>query len=276
MLREIIEIDEQKCDGCGVCVPACAEGALQIIDGKARLISDLFCDGLGACIRECPRDAIRIVKREAEPYDELKVMENMIRAGENTIIAHLRHLYEHNEIELLSQGLEFLSERGITVEPEKIYIKKEKACACAGSPVVDFRQVGEADEPGQRVSYLTHWPVQLHLLSPKAPQYRNSHLILTADCVPFAYADFHKDFLKEKTLAIACPKLDTNQQVYLNKLIEMIKIANLKSLTVLIMEVPCCSGLFRLAKAALEYAGADIPLGVVVIGIDGTIKQKVN
>ncbi len=274
MLREIIEIDEEKCDGCGVCVPACAEGALQIIDGKARLISDLFCDGLGACIQECPQDAITIVKREAEPYDEIKVIENMIIAGENTMVAHLRHLHEHNEIELLSQALEFLSEKGISIEPEKIYSKKEKACACAGSPVVDFREIEETNEEGSRTSYLSHWPVQLHLLSPNAPQYKGSNLLLTADCVPFAYADYHKDFLKDKTLAIACPKLDSNQLVYMDKLTALIGSAGVQSITVMIMEVPCCSGLFRLAKAAVDYSGTNVPLNVIVIGIDGKVRKN--
>lgn len=276
MIREIIEIDEEKCDGCGVCVPVCAEGALQIIDGKARLISDLFCDGLGACIKECPQDAIRVIKREAEPYDELKVMENMIRAGENTIIAHLRHLYEHNEIDLLSQGLEYLSEKGITIDPERIYIKQDKACACAGSPAVDFREVVENEESGQRASHLTHWPVQMHLISPNAPQYKNCNLLLAADCVPFAYADFHKDFLKDKVLAIACPKLDANQQVYLDKLVNMISIQGIKSISIMIMEVPCCSGLFRLVKSAIEYSGSELPVEVIVVGINGEIKQRVS
>lgn len=273
MVREIIKIDEEKCDGCGVCVPACAEGALQIIDGKARLISDMFCDGLGACIQECPQDAITIESREAEPYDEIKVMQEMMKAGENTIIAHLKHLLDHNEIELFDQAVEFLKEQGIEVNIREEEDDSRKPHACPGSKST-YTPKETKEESGTRDSHLTHWPVQLHLISPAAQQYRGADLLLAADCVPFAYPDFHKDFLNGKALAIACPKLDSNQQVYLDKLIHMIKTAKLRSITVAVMEVPCCSGLFRLAKAAIEYSGEDVPLDVVVVGTDGVIRNN--
>ncbi|MCK6613662.1 MAG: 4Fe-4S binding protein [Ignavibacteriaceae bacterium] len=273
MVREIIKIDEEKCDGCGVCVPACAEGALQIIDGKARLISDMFCDGLGACIQECPQDAITIESREAEPYDEIKVMQEMMKAGENTIIAHLKHLLDHNETELFEQAVGFLKEQGIEVNIREEEEDSRKPHACPGSKST-YTPKETKEESGTRDSHLTHWPVQLHLISPAAQQYRVADLLLAADCVPFAYPDFHKDFLKGKALAIACPKLDSNQQVYLDKLIHMIKTAKLRSITVAVMEVPCCSGLFRLAKAAIEYSGEDVPLDVVVVGTDGVIRNN--
>lgn len=274
MIREIITIDEEKCDGCGVCVPACAEGALQIIDGKARLISDMFCDGLGACIQECPQDAITIETREAEPYDEIKVMREMMKAGDNTIKAHLMHLLDHNETELFDQAVGFLKEQGIEVEFEEREREAQKWHSCPGSKSTFTPKEAEQENQGIRDSQLNHWPVQLHLISPAAQQYRGADLLLAADCVPFAYPDFHKDFLKGKALAIACSKLDSNQQVYLDKLIHMIKTASIRSITVAVMEVPCCSGLFRLAKAAIDYAGEEIPLAVVVVGIDGVVRNN--
>lgn len=269
MFREIITIDEEKCDGCGICVPACAEGALQIIDGKARLISDKYCDGFGACIRECPQDAITIETREAEPYDEIKVMQKMMRAGENTIKAHLTHLIEHDEKELFLQATKFLREEGIEVEFEDLEHEVQKHQGCSSHPVFT-PESHPVDESGSRETHLTHWPVQLHLISPTAPQYHGADLLLAADCVPFAYPDFHKNFLKGKSLAIACSKLDSNQQVYLDKLIQMITTAGIRSITVAVMEVPCCAGLVRLAKTAIDYSGEDIPLDVVVVGVDGS------
>lgn len=269
MLRKIISIDEEKCNGCGDCVPACAEGALQIIDGKARLISDLFCDALGACIGYCPEGAIKIIEREAEPYDERKVMTHIIKGGENTIKAHLEHLLEHNELEYYNQAIEFLKETGISIDHEEKVNKKY--CACPGSSEQVFERQSFLEEDGRRISRLTQWPVQLHLLNPRASFLMNSELLIAADCVPFAYADFHKDFLSDKTLAIACPKLDDGQDIYLEKLVEMIRHCELKSITVLIMQVPCCGGLFRLVQQAVSISKKEISLRVVVIGINGEV-----
>lgn len=280
MLRKIIRVDEEKCDGCGVCVPGCAEGALQIIDGKVRLISDLFCDGLGACIGECPQNALTIEEREAEPYDEKKVMEYIIRGGKNVIKAHLEHLRDHGEFEYLRQAKEFLKDNSITIPEltDKIskYETEQAGHSCPGSEAKILEENFVSDEPGERMSHLTHWPIQLHLVSPQAAYYQNSELLLAADCAGFCYPDFHKDFLKGKSLAIACPKLDSNQEVYREKLVSMITEANLKSIHVLIMQVPCCGGLFHLVKQAIEESGKDIPLNVSILAVNGKIIKEIS
>jgi len=279
VLRKIIKIEEEKCDGCGECVPNCAEGALQIIDGKARLISDLFCDGLGACLGHCPQNAITVVERDAEPYDEKKVMEYIVQGGSNVIQAHLLHLKEHQEFDLLTEALDYLNDHGIKNPLLKTIVENEnpKRCGCPGSREMSFNQTSEqadSDEDGKRISHLRQWPVQLHLVSPNAGFFKNADLLLAADCVSIAYPDFHKDFLKGKSLAIACPKLDTNKHIYLEKLTRMITDANIKSITVVIMQVPCCGGLFQLAMQAVEQAKRGIPVKVVVVGIHGEILQN--
>ncbi len=277
MLRQIVHIDESKCDGCGDCVPSCHEGALQIIDGKARLISDLFCDGLGACLGHCPQAAITIEEREAEPYNERKVMEYIVEGGSNVIKAHLQHLLDHKEMDFYNEAIAFLKDNNIE-NPLKFVEEKKfenAVCGCPGSKemVID---VGEdaPDENGKRKSHLTQWPIQMHLVSPYAPYYRDSHLLLTADCVGFAIPDFHKDFLKGKSIAIACPKLDTNQQIYSEKLTAMINESNLQSITVMIMQVPCCSGLLQLAQDAVNHSGKEIPVKVIIVGVQGEILQE--
>lgn len=277
MLRKIIQIEEEKCDGCGACVPECHEGALQIIDGKARLISDLFCDGLGACLGHCPTGALKIVEREAEPYDERKVMDYIVKGGPNVIKAHLKHLRDHREFEFLTQAIDYLNDHGIAIPvlEEKAEEKQHSACGCPGSQAQTF-DTSEVDEEGQRQSHLTQWPIQMHLVMPTAAYYRNSDLLLAADCCAFSYGDFHKDFMKGKSVAIACPKLDTNKQVYLDKLITMINDADLKSITVVIMQVPCCSGLAQLAQQAVEHSGKNVPITVAVIGVQGELLQKVE
>ncbi|PKL87895.1 MAG: 4Fe-4S ferredoxin [Ignavibacteriae bacterium HGW-Ignavibacteriae-2] len=282
MLRKIINIDEDKCDGCGNCVPACAEGALQIIDGKARLISDLFCDGLGACIGDCPTGAISIVEREAEPYDERKVMDYIVKGGSNVIKAHLEHLRDHEEFDYVVIALEYLQENGIpnpitSQETEKPEHNHHHAGGCPGSKTMSFEApLDSENESGKRISHLQQWPVQLHLVPPTAPYYKNSHLLLAADCCGFTIPDFHKDFLQGKSLAIACPKLDSNQEVYIGKLASMINDSNLRAITVLIMQVPCCRGLVQLVQKAVDTAGKEIAIDIVVVGMTGEILQEVT
>jgi len=278
MLRKIIQIDESLCDGCENCVPSCAEGALQIIDGKARLISDLFCDGLGACIGHCPTGAMTIVEREAVPYNEKKVMEYIVKGGPNVITAHLEHLREHEEYEYLALAKEYLQENNIGIPDSKGEQAENKMqhSGCPGSKTMSFEKNEAVAENGQRVSHLQQWPIQLHLISPAAGYYQNSDLLLAADCCGFAYPDFHKDYLKGKSITIACPKLDSNQEIYREKLIQMITSSNLNSITVMIMQVPCCGGLFQMAKQAVDNSGKAIPLKVVVIGIQGEILQEVE
>lgn len=276
MKRKIIKIDEDKCDGCGVCVPECHEGALQVIDGKVRLISDLFCDGLGACIGHCPQDALKIEEREAEPYDETKVMDYIVKGGPNVIKAHLEHLRDHEEFEYLKEAFIYLEAKGIhnpIKDVKPIAPKHHQGCPGSASSVIEKKN-DENEETGKRQSQLTQWPIQLHLVPPTAPYYKNSDLLLAADCVAFSYGDFHKDFMKDKSLAIACPKLDSNKEIYVEKITSMISDANVKSITVVIMQVPCCGGLIQIAKQAVIDSGKNIPVEAVVIGVNGDILQK--
>ena len=275
--RKIIKIDEEKCNGCGVCIPNCPEGALQIIDGKARLISDIFCDGLGACIGHCPQGAIITEERDAEEYDEKKVMKNIARAGKNTIIAHLKHLKDHGETGFLKEALEFLEEREIEVDfNEKTDIHSFQPQGCPGSKTMDFsdEKINEIEESGTRTSQLRQWPVQFHLIPPNAPYFQGKDVLLVADCVGYSLGDFHKDYLKDRSLAIACPKLDSNLDVYLSKLTSMIDDAKINTLTVITMEVPCCSGLLGLAKKAMENASRKIPVKSIVVSIKGEILKE--
>lgn len=277
MLRKIVNIDENLCDGCGDCVPGCHEGALQIIDGKARLISDLFCDGLGACIGHCPQGAITIDVREAEPYNETKVMETIVKGGPNVIKAHLEHLIEHNEMEYFQEAINYLKVNGLQNPVKQSDTRHHQNSGCPGSRAMSFDIPEKIElETGSRQSHLKQWPVQLHLVSPYANYFQNSDLLLAADCCAFAYGDFHKDFMKGKSLAIACPKLDSNQEVYFDKLTAMIKESNLKSITVLVMQVPCCSGLYQIATEAIKESDKDIPLKVVVIGVNGDKLKEVQ
>jgi len=276
MKRAIITIDEKKCTGCGLCMPNCPEGAIQIIDGKARLVGDLFCDGLGACLGHCPEDAITIEEREAEPYDEKKVMQNIVTHGANTIRAHLEHLKGHGQHDYLAQAVAVLKEKGIANPLDRK--EAETKChashsACPGSKSLDFKkESGEhehADDGWRRSSQLTHWPVQLHLMSPQAPQYQGADVLLAADCVAYAMGDFHKEYLKGRALTIACPKLDDGQEIYVEKIKSLIDDAKINTLTVMIMEVPCCRGLMRLAKQAAEQATRKVPVKLVVVGVQG-------
>ena len=273
MLRKIISIDEEKCNGCGNCIPGCPEGALQIIDGKARLVSDLFCDGLGACIGECPVGAIRIEEREAEPYDEYKVMANVVKAGQNVIKAHLKHLDDHNEQVFLKQALDYLKQNNIDIPEYKDNVKP-LACGCPGTMQKDLRDIKKQPQPNETVnisSQINNWPIQLALLNPNAPYLKNADLLIAADCTPFAYANFHQKFLKDKILIMFCPKLDTNLEQYIDKLAEIFKHQDIKSITLVHMEVPCCSGVETIVKRALEKAQQFIMVKDYTISITGEL-----
>jgi len=286
MKRKIIKIDQGKCTGCGDCLPNCPEGAIQMIDGKARLISDLFCDGLGACLGYCPVGAITIEEREAEPYDEKRVMGNIVKQGPNTIKAHLEHLRDHQQFDYLQDALAVLQDKGIanplhagavgTAVGHAVH--GHGSSGCPGSRQMAFGAKPAApvggDESGQRPSQLTHWPLQLHLISPHAPHYRGSDLLLAADCTAFSLGDFHKDFLKGKTLAIACPKLDEGQDEYVEKIKALIDEAKINTLTVLVMQVPCCGGLLRMAQTAAQQAARKVPVKCVVVSLQGAILKE--
>jgi NAD-dependent dihydropyrimidine dehydrogenase PreA subunit len=233
-MRKIIEINEERCDECGKCVNACAEGALAIINGKAKVLSDVFCDGLGACLGDCPQDALKIVEREAEVFDEKAV---------EAQIAH----------------------------------KAAAHGGCPGSRMQTFStSCCDGIKPAEGAagpSALTHWPVQIHLVSPAAPFLRGAHLLVAADCTAFAYPDFHGGLLAGKVLMVGCPKLDDGQ-AYLNKFVEIFKNAGIKNVTVAEMEVPCCSKLPMIVKKAMEIAGVSVPMEEVVVGIQGDIKKR--
>jgi Pyruvate/2-oxoacid:ferredoxin oxidoreductase delta subunit len=275
MLRQIIEIDENKCDGCEICIPACPEGAIQMIDGKAKLVRDFYCDGLGACLGHCPQDAISVIEREAEEYDERKVMHNVMAQGDAVVQQHLEHLREHGEDNYLKEALSILDEKN---EENSGLEMLQSQSSCPGSQSFSFekQQTAATSAAVEIPSSLSHWPIQLHLISPMAPHYKGADVVLAADCVAFSLADFHQNYLAGKTLTIACPKLDTNQQVYLDKLKLLIDKSEIRSLHVMIMQVPCCSGLFQLAKTAVEQSQRDVPLLTTVVGIQGQILKEIE
>lgn len=282
--RQIIKINEALCDGCGNCVTGCHEGALQVIDGKARLISDLLCDGLGACIGDCPRGAIKIEERQAEPYDEVKVMAGMVKHGPNTIKAHLKHLKDHGQKNFLNQAADYLRAHNIgnPMEDEMKGHKEHKhggaePCGCPGGRTMDFRGdcgCEEEGEPSSAKSQLRQWPVQLHLASPMAPYFEKADLVVAADCTAYAYGNFHNDFIKGHALVIACPKLDDGLEIYGEKIQALIEDARINTLTVVRMEVPCCGGLLAIVKKAADAAKRKVPIKQVVIGIQGEIKSE--
>jgi ferredoxin len=281
MKRKIIKIDEDKCNGCGKCIPNCYEGALQMIDNKARLVSDLFCDGLGNCIGYCPTGAITIEEREAEAYDEKKTMkENIVPKGKNTIKAHLEHLQSHGAEKYLMEALTYLKEEGIdnplkkTKTLKNADLGKNIKCGCPGAKIMQFGHDAdeeESKEKGKINSQLRQWPVQLHLVSPDAPYFQGKDVLLAADCTAYACGGFHNDFLKGRSLAIACPKLDLEQENYIEKIKSLIDDSKINTLIVLIMEVPCCSGLLHIAKKAAEQAKRKIPIKMIILGIKGNI-----
>lgn len=302
MKRDIITIDRDKCNGCGLCVSGCHEGALQLIDGKAVLISELMCDGLGACIGECPEGAITIEHREAEPYDEVHTISKMVANGKNTVIAHLKHLKDYNEKEYLRQGVEWLlaNRDKLTFSVDEVlqavHNHSKDSCSCGthqpepkvkpqpvahhggGCPGSAARIFSNSSINSESMvsgkSELTHWPVQLHLINPQSAHFRGSNLLLAADCVAFSLGNFHNHFLRGKTLAIACPKLDSNKESYIEKITVLIDDAQVDTITVMKMEVPCCGGILQLARMAMERATRKVPIKVITVGIQGDILES--
>ena len=235
VLRNIVRIDEEKCDGCGECVNACAEGAIEIIDGKAKLVSEIYCDGLGACIGHCPQDAITIEQREVAEFDEE---------------ATKKHLGEKQSHQMQTDFV------------------------CPGVAAKKLREKGKAAESGAASvpSQLSHWPVQLKLVSPNAPCFADADLLLVADCVPFAMGDFHERFLRDHSIAVGCPKLD-DADFYIEKLAQILKANKLNSLTVIHMEVPCCFGLTHIARQAIARSGLKMPFKDVTISLQGNVSK---
>ncbi|MDD2798662.1 MAG: 4Fe-4S binding protein [Bacteroidales bacterium] len=284
MKRTIIKIDEELCNGCGECVSGCHEGALQLINDKAVMVSELYCDGLGACIGDCPVGAITLEEREAEPYDEIAVMERISSKGEKVVLAHLKHLKDHDQHEFLEQGINYILDHNLNISldslrDETTIPKAEgKGCACPGSEAKFFGKPAPKVEAfkytAQSTSELQQWPVQLHLLNPQVPYLKGADVLLAADCTAFSLGDFHSTHLKGKRLAIACPKLDDGKDIYVAKLKSMIDDSKINTLTVMIMEVPCCSGLFHLAKTAITQASRKVPVKLIVVGVQGNIVKE--
>lgn len=241
MKRQIIRIDEAKCTGCGLCIPNCAEGTLEIRDGKAVIVKDALCDGLGACLGHCPEGALTIEEREALAFDEALVQERLRELGR---------------------------------EPE-VHSAPASPAPAGGCPSARPIELGRspaapAQDRSPAPSELSHWPVQLALLPPTAPFFRGAELVLSADCAPFAYPNFHRDFLRGRAVAVACPKLD-NGGAHFQKLVQVFRQGGLGGAVVVRMEVPCCAGLTAMAVEALKESGVALPLREVVIGRDGTI-----
>ena len=287
MKRKIIHIDEEKCNGCGDCIPACPEGAIQIIDGKARLVSDLFCDGLGACLGTCPTGAISVEEREAEPYDEEKVMKEIMAKGENTIRAHLKHLREHGEVDLLQQALAVLKKNNYNIDIVNRHDedKADQECTggCPGSMAQTLREHSneKADKSSEESGYertdkshLATWPVKLRLLNPKASYLKNADLLVAADCTAFASGGFHDEYLKGRVPVTFCPKLDEEIEEYVEKLAEIFRTQSINSVTIVRMEVPCCAGTEKIVESAMNKAGTTTTVRRDIIKTSGTIKHS--
>ncbi len=269
MKRRIIKIDEDLCNGCTKCIPDCPEGALQVIDGKARLISDLFCDGLGACIKACPTGAMTVEEREAEPYDEYKVMENIIKGGQNVIKAHLKHLKEHGETKLFQQAIDALQKKQIMVPDLE---ETKLPCGCPGMMQKELKPQNKMKtEDVNLTSELRNWPIQLKLMNPYAPYLQGADLLIAADCSAFSYANFHSKFLKDKVLMMLCPKLDNDIDSYIEKLSEIFENQDIKSITIVHMEVPCCGGVEFIVKEALQKSQKNIIIKDYTISLNGEI-----
>ena len=244
MKRKIIIIDENLCNGCGQCVLACAEGAIELVNGKAKLVKEQFCDGFGDCVGECPQDALFIEEQEVEAFDPEATKHHLFQTKGAEAVTHMEEAHARHAA---------------------------SAGGCPGSKFAQFDKPPASAGPGQVPSQLTHWPIQMSLVSPNMPVFKNADLLLAADCTAFAYGNFHSEFLTGKALIIGCPKLDDTDP-YLAKLVEIIKANDLKSLTVVHMEVPCCHGLVRLAQEALKQTGSDLGLQTVTVGVNGQLK----
>ena len=273
--RKIIRIDDAKCTGCGQCIPNCPEGALQVIDGKARLISDLFCDGLGACVGNCPEGAMTVEERPAEPYDEARVMAGIVKAGPNTIAAHLKHLKDHGACDWYNDAVAYLKEHNvpIPVDRQSAIEDRELACGCSGSHIRELEpEPAEScccsGEAGPRPSRLRNWPIQLTLVPVSAPYLKGADLLIAADCVAASHPDFHEALVRGRVLLVACPKLD-DADAYLAKLTAMFRENSPNSVTVAHMTVPCCFGLVHLVKQAIAASSRTIPYAEVTVDTDG-------
>lgn len=272
--RNIIEIDENKCNGCGECVPNCPEGALKIVDGKAKVVDEVYCDGLGACIGHCPQDAIKVVKREAAEYDEKKVIDNISKHGKEAIKEHLHHLHEHGQTKELDEARAYLKSKSSKTEDMKIKTskRKAKACSCPGAQVRDLKaEKADSRSKDKKNKFadnfsLNQWPVQLNLLPPNTPFFEDAHILICADCVAYANPSFYTKLLEGKALAIGCPKLDDVEE-YQEKLEDIFRENKTKEVTVAIMEVPCCRGLWNAVEMAARKVDRKIKVNTEIVSI---------
>ncbi|MDH4211930.1 MAG: 4Fe-4S dicluster domain-containing protein [candidate division WOR-3 bacterium] len=253
--RKIIKIDEDLCNGCGNCIPVCPEQALQIVETprgpKAQIVKEIYCDGLGACLGNCPTNALTLVEEDAEPYDE------------EATVARIKDMLEKHVTHQKEQSAK--TQQHAHAEPKGTHV-------CPGAAVVQWDKKKESQGKRARASSeLRQWPVQIHLVPPTAPYLRNADIAVIADCVPFAYANMHEDFLKGRTVLVGCPKFD-DAEAYIEKIAQIIEHAQPKSIRVVRMEVPCCSGLTHMVEEAKKRADSSMPVEEVIVGIKGGIE----
>lgn len=279
MLRKIVQIDESKCDGCGLCIPSCAEGAIALVDGKARLSADALCDGLGACLGDCPQGAITVIEREAAAFDEAVVATHLAAHGRAPAPHAHGGLHAHAAPHAVTPRV-----APAPAAPPRLSVMASEPApggGCPGSRAQVLPRRGLSVVPGPAAgpalpragaeSQLGQWPVQLHLVPVTAPYFQGAELLVAADCVPFAYPRFHDDYLAGRALVIGCPKLDDNR-AYAEKLGQILARSDVRGVTVIRMEVPCCGGISVAARQGLAASGKDLPFRDVVIGVDGAVR----
>jgi Pyruvate/2-oxoacid:ferredoxin oxidoreductase delta subunit len=264
--RKIVNIDREKCNGCGECVEACAEGAIELVNGKAQLVAEHYCDGLAACLGECPQGAITMIERKAEAFNP------------EAVEHHLAHK-ENHKFQIANskshKGVKKLKSQSLNSEPDS---QTTLPCGCPSTQLQTFgtpsKGISKTKTGHRQQSTLTHWPVQIKLVPPTAPFLKNADLLIASDCTPVAYPNFHEDFLKDKVIMMGCPKFDDTDE-YINKFADIFRVANIRSVTIVIMEVPCCSKMPLIAQKGMEIAGKKIPTEIVVINPRGNIIKRI-
>jgi Pyruvate/2-oxoacid:ferredoxin oxidoreductase delta subunit len=264
VVRKIIQIDEELCTGCGNCIVDCAEAALEIIDGKAKVVNELFCDGLGACIQGCPEGALEIIEREAAEFNEEAVEKRLesLKSKEEAELEQVKQIVAEHSHQCGCDS---------TQEDSKITLENH-VCSCASAETMLFNESEE--QTGKGASTLRQWPVQMHLINPAAPYFQGADVILTADCVAYALGEYHDKYLKDHSIAIACPKLDQGREIYIEKIISWFDEAKINTLTVMRMQIPCCGGLLGIVQEAAKRASRKVPIKYIIVSVEGTIFKE--